>query len=117
LNPVFGGTIALVSTILALCLLLVLFYTTVNQMRPVVIIEAIRQHVLAAREVQIDLLRKTRRSSSLVASLSLPAKAVAHGFVDVESISPRRFSPGQKWKSSCGLRSAPRSCSGRCWQK
>ncbi|MEO6030624.1 MAG: DUF2254 family protein, partial [Burkholderiaceae bacterium] len=36
LNPVFGGTIALLSTILALCLLLVLFYTTVNQMRPVV---------------------------------------------------------------------------------
>lgn len=89
LNPVFGATVALMSTIMALCLLLVLFYTTVNQMRPVVIIEAIRQHVLAAREVQLGLLRKTRRSSSLVASLSLPVKAVAHGFVtriDVESI-------------------------------
>lgn len=31
LNPVFGGTVALMSTIMALCLLLVLFYTTVNQ--------------------------------------------------------------------------------------
>ncbi len=89
LNPVFGGTIALVSTILALCLLLVLFYTTVNQMRPVVIIEAIHRHVLAARKLHLELLRKTRRSPNLVASLCLPVQADAHGFVtniDVESI-------------------------------
>ena len=43
LNPVFGGAVALVLTILALGLLLALFYTTVDQKRPVMIIEAIRR--------------------------------------------------------------------------
>ncbi len=89
LNPVFGGSIALVLTIAALGLVLVLFYTTVNQMRPVVIVEAIHRHVLAARVCQLELIRKTRRASELVASHVVPVTAQAHGFVtaiDVEAI-------------------------------
>lgn len=81
LNPVFGGTVALLSTVLAPGLLLVLFYTTVNQMRPVVIIEAIHHHALLARKAQLELLRETRRFASLNASLRPPVHAVAHGFV------------------------------------
>ena len=80
-NPVFGGTVALLSTVMALCLLLVLFYTTVNQMRPVVIIEAMHDHVLKARKRQLGLLRKTRRSARLAGPLSHPVTARAQGFV------------------------------------
>ncbi len=89
LNPVFGGAVALLATILALVLLLVLFYTTVNQMRPEVIIEAIHNHALAARHVQLGLLRSTRRSSRLKGAVSVPVNAEAHGFVtriDVDAI-------------------------------
>ena len=89
LNPVIGATVALALTILALYLLLVLFYTTVDQMRPVVIIEAIHQHTLLARNAQLDLLRATRRTSRLDATVIVPVTAVAHGFVtriDVASI-------------------------------
>jgi uncharacterized membrane protein len=39
-NPVFGGTIALIGMLIALCLLVMLLYTTINQTRPAVIIEA-----------------------------------------------------------------------------
>lgn len=89
LNPVIGASVALVSTVFALYLLLVLFYTTVDQMRPVVIIEEIHRHTLAAREVQRKLLHRTRRVSRCQGSISLPVKAVAHGFVtriDVDGI-------------------------------
>src|SRR5687767_12169889 len=81
LNPVIGAGVALLSTIVALYLLLVLFYTTVDQMRPVVIIEAIHDHVLAARERQLPLLRATRRTPRLPAAGGVPVTAVSHGFV------------------------------------
>ncbi len=89
LNPVIGASVALVSTVFALYLLLILFYTTVDQMRPVVIIEAIHRHTLAAREVQRELLGRTRRAPQCQGTVSLPVKAVAHGFVtriDVDCI-------------------------------
>ena len=81
LNPTIGASVALLLTIVALYLLLVLFYTTVDQMRPGVIIEAIHDHALAARDAQQALLRETRRSPSLQAAASVPVAAVAHGFV------------------------------------
>ena len=89
LNPVFGGSVALVLTILALVLLLALFYTTVDQMRPVMIIEAIHNHVLKARKVQLVLLRRTRREAQLAAPVRLGVQAQSHGFVtriDVDAI-------------------------------
>lgn len=89
LNPVIGATLALVATILALSLLLVLFYTTVHQMRPVVIVEAIHDYTLKARDVQWKLLERTRRSSISNAQAGVDAVAGAHGFVttiDLERI-------------------------------
>jgi len=62
-NPVFGATLAFLLTIMALYLLIVLLYTTINQMRPAVIIEAIRNHTLTARQALRPLMCKTRRSS------------------------------------------------------
>lgn len=89
LNPVIGGTVALASTVIALYLLLVLFYTTVDQMRPVVIIEAIHRHALAARSAQRDFLLRTRRASRLDAPLRIAVTTEQHGFVtriDVDAI-------------------------------
>ena len=89
MNPVFGGAVALVLTILALVLLLALFYTTVDQMRPVMIIEAIHNHVLKARKVQLGLIRRTRREAQLTAPVRLGVRAQSHGFVtkiDVDAI-------------------------------
>lgn len=61
-NPVFGATLAFLLTMIALYLLLLLLYTTINQMRPAVIIAAIHSHTLAARQFQRPLILKTRRS-------------------------------------------------------
>lgn len=88
-NPVFGASVALLATTFALCLLLALFYTTVNQMRPVVIIEAIHDHALAARRVQLGLIRRTRRVARLTAPVRHGVRAQTHGFVtaiDVDAV-------------------------------
>lgn len=60
LNPVYGGTLALLLSSVALGLLIVLMYTTVNQMRPAVVIGAIKQHALSAKRRQRDLVLSTR---------------------------------------------------------
>lgn len=64
-QPVYGVATAGVMTAIALYMLILLIYTSIDQMRPVVIITAIHDHTLLARERQRDLLRKTRRSPSL----------------------------------------------------
>ena len=60
-QPVYGLAVAGVMTATALFMLIVLIYTTINQMRPVVIIRSIHDHTLLARERQRELLRITRR--------------------------------------------------------
>ncbi|UGB39180.1 DUF2254 family protein [Frateuria soli] len=80
-NPVFGATVALVLTFVAMSLIIVLLYTTINQMRPVVVIESIHDHILRARRAQHDFLRRTRREASGKASLSTPVRAAEHGYV------------------------------------
>lgn len=58
-QPVFGAAMAGVLTVVSLCMLIFLIYTTVNQMRPVVIIRTIHDHTLVARQNQQALLRQT----------------------------------------------------------
>lgn len=79
-NPVFGATLSLAFTIVALILMILLLYTTINQMRPVVVIETIHDHVLRARAYQLDLLGRTRRTAQQDAAGTL-VKATAHGYV------------------------------------
>ena len=89
LNPIFGATLAFLLTVVALYLLIILLYTTINQMRPVQIIEAIHDHVLAARERQLKLIRKTRRTPSSDGATIILVKADEEGFVtriDVDTI-------------------------------
>lgn len=47
-NPIYGATLAILLTVIALYLLILLLYTTINQIRPVEIIETIHDHTLAA---------------------------------------------------------------------
>lgn len=80
-NPVFGGAIAFIGTVVALYLLLLLLYTTINQMRPVEIIEAIHDLILKARERQLDFINKTQSVSLYDGKISLPVNSKRHGFV------------------------------------
>lgn len=64
-QPIYGVALAGLLTVIALYMLILLIYTTINQMRPVVIIRSIHDHALLARERQRDLLRCTRRSPRL----------------------------------------------------
>jgi len=88
-NPVFGGTMAFVFTVVALYLLVLLMYTTINQMRPVEIIEAIYNHILTSRAAQLQLIEQTRREPALEGRFSKLIKVDKHGYVakiDIEKI-------------------------------
>lgn len=80
-NPVFGGTFAFIGTVIALYLLILLLYTTINQMRPVEVIEAIHDHVLKARARQVRFLARTRRHPESKSAPRHLVEADRHGFV------------------------------------
>lgn len=87
--PVYGVALALFLTAVALYLLILLIYTTIDQMRPVMIIHAIRDHALRARELQLALLRDTRSRPRLDAAAARRVVADDCGFlsqVDVAAI-------------------------------
>lgn len=88
-NPVYGATTALLLSGVALYLLLLLLYTTLNQMRPAEIAEAIHDHTLAARQRQLALLRKTRRTPRVSQPDTIWIRGTRRGFVahvDVDAI-------------------------------
>lgn len=80
-NPVFGATLVLLLTIIALYLLIFLLYASILQMRPTVIIDAIHDHTLKARSSQRSLLQKTRREPVLHADVNIPVRTSTHGFI------------------------------------
>jgi uncharacterized membrane protein len=80
-NPVYTATAAVVLTTLGLCLLVLLMYSTVDQMRPEVIIESLRDHTLGARERALEMLARTRRASRSKAPVQVTVFADNDGFV------------------------------------
>ncbi|MGH7445089.1 MAG: DUF2254 family protein [Longimicrobiales bacterium] len=85
-NPVLAASFAFLLTIVALLLLIVLLYTTINQMRPVEIIEAVHHLTLGARDRQLPFVRRTRRHARATGADSsgqptVSINADAHGFV------------------------------------
>jgi uncharacterized membrane protein len=64
-TPVFGSAVALLATLGAMVVLVLLLYTTLNQMRPDRIIEAIHDLTLAARLDQRSMLARTRAEPAL----------------------------------------------------
>ena len=80
-NPVIGGSLAFLLTVMALTMLIFLFYSTINQMRPPIIIDAIHSHTLKARRQQLGLVRYTRRSSETSLPVARLVRAVDEGFI------------------------------------
>lgn len=60
-RPVFAAALSLLLTALALCLIIVMIYNTIDQMRPEQIIQFIHDKVLMARRKDLDILATTRR--------------------------------------------------------
>ncbi|WP_171070421.1 DUF2254 family protein [Methylobacterium terricola] len=61
-RPVFAAALSLLLTALALCLIIVMIYNTIDQMRPEQIIQFIHDKVLEARSADLRLLAATRRA-------------------------------------------------------
>lgn len=80
-NPVIGATIAFLLTVVALFLLIILIYTTIHEMRPAIIIEAIHDHILQARDKQLAVINKTRRTSCYSGNFISPVHALHHGYL------------------------------------
>jgi uncharacterized membrane protein len=80
-NPILGASLVLVLTVAALYLLIILLYTTINQMRPVEIIEMIHDNILSARERHLIFVRQTRNTPSSHAGVGILVRAEEHGYV------------------------------------
>jgi len=88
-NPVLGASLALLLTIVALYLLLLLIYSTISQMRPAEVIRAIHDHTLAARRRQLPLVQKTCRESRFPTIIGTPIVTPHEGFfvgLDLDAI-------------------------------
>lgn len=92
-NPVFGATVAFGLTVAALYILIVLLYTTINQMRPDEVIYEIQRLTLAARQEQLSFIARTRRRAVDTGGLGTPVRASRNGYVtkvdldELESVS------------------------------
>ena len=80
-NPVIGATLALVLTVVALYILLLLIYASISQMRPNEIVRAIHDMTLKARGHQHSLIERTRRSSTFAQMPATVVRASRDGFV------------------------------------
>jgi uncharacterized membrane protein len=63
-RPIFATLVALLLTTSALCMMVVLIYNTIDQMRPGQIVRAVRGFALSSRESQRDLLAATARTAA-----------------------------------------------------
>lgn len=89
-NPVISAAVAFSLTVVALFLLIVLLYTTINQMRPSEIIDTIHHHTLAARRRQMALLAQTRRHSHYAGIVRHAVKAERRGMVTAINVDALR---------------------------
>jgi uncharacterized membrane protein len=80
-NPVLGATLALLLTMVALGLLLFLIYNTIHQMRSVVIVETVHDHIMLARRRQLALIDRTRRCEEFAGPIRLPLTTMKRGYV------------------------------------
>lgn len=81
LVPAFGATVALALTIVSLCALMGLIYSTVDQMRPSSVTQVIHDHGLAARTAELALIERTRRTSTHDGPVRATVRAEHDGFV------------------------------------
>lgn len=87
--PILGAAVATVLTMGALLILLVLVYSTIDQMRPTNVLRTIHDRALAAREREADVVRMTRRHSR--SSHPVRARFVSHTTGWVTGLDHRRL--------------------------
>lgn len=88
-NPVLAASVALTFTVVALFVLLILLYTSIDQMRPSVIIDSIHDYTISARRKQLQIVNRTRRTPQFNGAVRLPVTVEREGYVtriDVEKI-------------------------------
>lgn len=80
--PIYGATLVLFLSVIAVGLLLILVYTAIDQMRPAVITEAIHDHLVEARARQLaSVVRPTRRTPELSSAPWVAVTSNKTGFV------------------------------------
>jgi uncharacterized membrane protein len=79
--PVVGAAIATLLTVIAMVLLLVLIYVTVDQMRPANVLRQIHRQTLKARDLQAHLRRCTLREPQRNAGVTARYRADQTGYV------------------------------------
>jgi uncharacterized membrane protein len=87
--PVVGAAIATLLTVVAMVLLLVLIYVTVDQMRPANVLRQIHRQTLQARHLQAPLRRCTLRTPRRTTGVTARYRSDQTGFVtgiDIESL-------------------------------
>ena len=95
-NPVFSACITVIFAVVGLGLLIVLIYGTIYQMRPVVIIQAMRDHILRARIRQRSIVYRTRVDSQCRHDVRAELRAKTSGFFQdlrIQSLA-RALGPG-----------------------
>ncbi len=88
-RPTVGVALAGLLTAAALYALILLVYTTIDEMRPVVILRSIHDHTLLARQCQRELLQHTKRSPRLTGVPDAKVTAAHNGFmtrIDIASL-------------------------------
>jgi uncharacterized membrane protein len=79
--PILGAALATLLTVCALAFLLVLVYTTVDQMRPASVLRMIHDRALVARTREAELLRRTRREEQSRHPVSATYRCQTTGYV------------------------------------
>ncbi|MCJ2073045.1 DUF2254 domain-containing protein [Methylobacterium sp. J-030] len=80
-KPILGALLSLLMTGAALCMVVILIYSTIDQMRPPSVITAIHDHTLKARAVDRSLIARTRRMPHDGLSWSQIIRTDAYGVV------------------------------------
>ncbi|MCJ2069107.1 DUF2254 domain-containing protein [Methylobacterium sp. J-030] len=80
-KPIIGALLALLMTGAALCMVVILIYSTIDQMRPHSVIAAIHDHTIKARAVDGRMIEGTRRSLRADLSWSQTVRTDAYGVV------------------------------------
>ncbi|MBQ1016828.1 DUF2254 domain-containing protein [Micromonospora sp. D93] len=79
--PVIGAALATLLTAIALVGLLVLVYTTIDQMRPVNVLRQIRDRTLRARHRELPLIMHTRREETSPHPVTATYRSTVTGYV------------------------------------
>lgn len=89
-NPTLAATVSMMTAIGGIILLLYFLYSTMNQMRPQTIIEAIHDDALRARQDQVSFIQRTRRIPQHKAAHAVALCTEANGYIT--NIDPDRLS-------------------------